>query len=229
MKIEYYYKDGVLGCCPLQVYAIVRTQSFSALKDDGAGNKALEPYVAADNADFAIVTAEHAELSKLYYVEIDPSDLTLPATPDGEYYYLEFWLADVAGTYDRSVDTLLDTKEFIWDGSDYANDWMPSNEGEVELATSYDSVTHTSYFMASLSQNGQHVATPTSCSFKMVNENGEVIAESNPGTQLTNIPGVYYWNEPGQDPTADRVYAIIVTITYGGHDYSTVHYQVNWD
>ncbi len=228
MRIEYYYKDGVLGCCPLQVYAVLRTESFTALKDDGVGNKALDTYVASDE-DFAIVLAEHAQLSKLYYIDIPDEDVVLAATPTGEKYYLEFWLAADPGTYDRATDTLLDTQAFIWGGTTYATTYNEVANGEVIIGIAYDSVTHIQHFMASLMKNGQHVTNPTACSFKLVNGDDEVLAESEPMSALGEIAGVYAWQEPGQDPDADRVYAVIVTITHDGVDYSSVSYQINWD
>lgn len=233
MRIGCHYPDGAAGCCPAGIYGVLITESFTSLKDNGSGTRTLQTYLKADHADFALVLSEHAQLSKFHYMDL--TDFELPATPEGQYYTLEFWKSAVNGVYDRDDDLLFELRRFIWDGQNYAESRLSSlesiSEYEVRVATSYDSNTNTLHCMASLFKDGEHVSDPISCNIKIVTGTNQVIAESNlTYQQLSQAPGVFSWDEPGQNLMPDRVYVIYVTIVDGdGGPHTSVAYQITWD
>lgn len=234
LRLEYNHKSGSAGCCVDEFYAVVFAFNQQALKNNGSGTYTLNAFDGGNQDDFAIELAEHAERTRYYYVDL--STFTLPANSLGEYYTVEYWQADVAGTYDRTTDTFLDSRNFLWDGTKFVDSQIALSQlpsaYSTELAVSYDSNTNEMRLIAFLELNGELQSTVTACEFTLVARDGTVIANTSLTSSdfITGMNGVFAWTQASITLSPDEVYAAKVEITDAA---SAVHtgaaVQVTWD
>jgi len=236
MRIEYYYKEGVEGCCPVMFYALIFNQQHQALKNNGSGDYALAAYASADHADFAIVLNEHTERTRFYYLDFDPANFTLAANVLGQPYTMEIWKALVGGTYSRTDDTLREAREFFWDGDNFINaEFSQSQINAIANQTShvaavYDSNNNVLRCMAFLDRNGSLITNPLSCNFRLISRANDELANSTITAQLGQQPGIFHWEQPGITLDPDEVYAVVaLIIDADGNEHESASVQLTWD
>mgnify|MGYP000346635704 CR=1 FL=1 len=174
MRIEYYFNAGVAGCCANKFYALVFNRSSQCLKDNGSGVLEFAAFTSANQGLFDIPLAEHAQRTRFYYTDILDANINMAATTIGQKFTVEIWKAASAGTPHRVNDTLVETREFIWNGTEYVDAELGAAQlaamaiQDVQVAIAYDSSESKLRCMAFLEKNGELQADPVSATFSLI-------------------------------------------------------------
>lgn len=237
LYLDLYAPTLAVGCCPNSVGVCVFNEQHRALREISANNWQLDDYVKSSHDDFVIRLSEHAERTFFYSINLDSGNFTLPKTPDGEYYYLEFWHHEDDGTdFNRSIDNLLEHRRFIWDGSKRVDAKLGQTQVnelsiyEAHVSLSYDADAQTVYVLAWLEKNKQIVTDSISCNVKWHDRLGNTIMDVNQTTFMPNVPGVYLFDVTNIDPDPDLTTPIEVEVTDAASVvHKTLSSIVTWD
>lgn len=236
MRLDITLADLTPSCCDNLVYAVLFDKDQRALKDNGFGVRTLQPYTTAAHADFCIPLAEHAERDRYYYVDLLDAAFALADNPKGEVYQVEYWLAPVLATFDRSVDDLRETRRVIVAGKQLVDATLAA-AGVTELAnvqahtsSTYDSETATLRIAAHLDSNGALIVNPKSVTIQVIDKDGASVLNVSQTTYLTGQAGIFYTEVAGVNLGNDQTYVVRCTII-GVNDvpHLTISYLNCWD
>lgn len=236
LRFEALFPELEAGCCPNRVYVVMFDQDGNALKPNGLGTYTFQPYTKATHSSFAIVLAEHGERSKFYSSELSPVNHSVPVTPDGECYYLEFWKREGNTAYNRDEDEVLECRRVFWTGNYLSTTRLSDGDVEAvaaykaELGVTYDSETSTVYFVAFLERNGELVTDPQQMEINWKARDNSTIANVVQRTTMNNLPGVYAFSLSLMDLDPDQATPITVTITDAdGVEHTSGSVSLTWD
>jgi hypothetical protein len=236
MRLDITLPELVASCCDDLVYAILFDKDQRALKDNGFGVLVLTPYTSVAHASFAIPLAEHAQRFKYYSADLLDANFVLPDNPKGEFYQVEYWLQPVGGTFDRTADTLRETRRIVVADKKIVDATL-SAAGVKELANIqahisavYDSENNILRVMTHLDSNGALITDSQSATIEIVDNAGNTILSSNSNTFLNNQSGVFYIELPGVNLPNDQIFVAKCTIIDNlSVPHVTVSYLNTWD
>lgn len=232
LHIEFYPLD----CCQGDFFsAVIFNESQSALKEVTANDWQMQPYDKSNHNQHCIELTQHSHRTGYYDATIVSSNLTMAATPDGEYYTIEFWNRVANNTFVRSEDTLADIRRVIWDGSKFLDSKVSLTAAdlqqyEVKGHLAYDSNLNIAHVMGWLALGNQIVSDTTQMSVLWYTRVGTKIADVSVSTQITDVAGVFTVDIPDVNPDPDEVFVVLVTITDASSVQRTSHVPVTtWD
>lgn len=214
------FPELLTGCCPSSIYChVFNWQDYALLNT--AGSWALSPFHGASSQNFAIPMVESADRSRSYSALLTPDSFSLPDTPDGEFYEIEFWRLDTgsAPTYLRANSTFLAAEKFIWydqkmmTGTASLGGKQRSSGGNyyTNVSLSFNSETGAMQIMAWLELDGVTVQDASGVQVTMVDAEGAVKLDSTSHSAILNNPGVFCWSVTGVTLVPDTNYYTIVT------------------
>jgi len=213
------FPDLQPDCCPDRIYALVFDAHGQALKDSGGGIYVMLPYLKSAHVQHAIVLSESAERSKYYSLALDNTLFTLPETPMGEKYTVEYWRRPTPGVLNRDQDILEETRDLYWSGLREVESRIDSTqEGriggmEVHCVLGYDSALQVVYGIAWLERNHILQTDTTNCTFQWKDYNGSVLTNTTVIATIPDTPGVFRFSQPATDLAPDRLGVLFVSIT----------------
>lgn len=231
-----------VGCCPDKVAAVLFDESHNALKliSTPPDVWAMAPYAKTDHNDFCILLTEHTERTWFYYKDLDSSQFTLAATPEGEWYTFEFWHKEGTGDFDRDADNFLGEKKVVWDGTYLCESRLPATQVEtlqgyvVQASVGYDSSSQTVYAIAWLEKNNELVRTSQYVTFDWRDRTGAGIMSATISTYIDTedgaMDGIFALDYPGIDLDPDLTTPMVVTIRdVSNNDHTACIGIATWD
>lgn len=228
------------GCCHDALFAHVFNEQGEALKLV-TGAWSFVAYDKTISDQYAIPLSEDAERTQSFSAVIAEGDLTLPDTPDGEVYEIEYWRVtsgSPAPPYVRVNSTLLEVVPFVWyqhkmmQGSMSLGDAQRAIQEEyvVQVSVAYNADVSTIQFTAWLEVDGIRATDTQNCNILMLDSTGSTILNSTQATPVTGFPGLFAWSITNIPLNADTSYTIFGTMLDAGSNLrSTTCAAVTWD
>jgi hypothetical protein len=224
-----------VGCCPNKIYAILFNEDMQALKLD-AGVWSFAAYDQEDSG-FAIPMAEDAERTMTYQSIINSGFHTLPVTPPGRHYFIEFWRRTLSDSLlSRSEDTLMQCERCYWDGDGLAYSRLSSSDvtsvakNEALVNYAYDSSDNSINMLCFLNTNGRLRTDVNRCEVLWTKRDGSPIAHIVKTSTISGMDGFFAIDIPLTDLSPDLCTPIKVTIRdSSGESHTTGQASVTWD
>lgn len=160
------------GCCDDKIYCILFDDTGQALKWTGSIYEWFS-YTLATHSDFAIPLTEDSNQTQWWDAEIASGSYNIGETPDNARWYVEYWQAAVALTYDRATDTFLSAEPFLCDLGGRVETILTQKQRDKisvlqpHISIAYDANDEVIRYVAYLEFNGSQYQNVTSCTVEV--------------------------------------------------------------